>query len=285
MRKLTRTIVICINSFNSSFYCKNALKLAKSVFDDLNYGGLKFLIVCVFGGCDEFRLMEVPRHYFISIPQNLSDHNAFTGVHHFKHKFPDPSTFLFIHDTCTIKPSVFRKRVMTLSRLNIEGWIFAHALGLYNIGVCDLKFACKFAKSFEGIQKIEKCDSIKLEHDRNQGVNINGKILNGLRTFSNYTLNDVSSGNNDIDSCDYHSITSTNFANERKQRHVVFLGKIGVFKFTFSPGSFLLPIWVNEYAPTDSSQFDALTDNVHIRHHEWVRALIPHNTQKILSED
>ena len=68
-------------------------------------------------------------------------------------------------------------------------------------------------------------------------------------------------------------------------RHVVYLAALGVYKFSHTPGSFVLPVWVRPYAPLNSQEYDELTDNPHVKSHDWVRALIPHQSAKLTTED
>ena len=51
-RKLTRHILICVNSFNSSDYVGASLSLVKSMNNELMYGGIKYTILCTYGGAD-----------------------------------------------------------------------------------------------------------------------------------------------------------------------------------------------------------------------------------------
>ena len=84
-----------------------------------------------------------------------------------------------------------------------------------------------------------------------------------------------------------HSIVriKKNIVNETKYSHVVYLGAIGVYKFYFTSTQFLLPIWVNDYAPNTEQEYNNLSNNVHTKSNEWARALIPHNFEKISVED
>lgn len=287
-RKLTRHVIVCINSFNSSKYVKYALDLINQITLELNYGGIKFSILCVFGGCSGYEICTVNNTKYVTIPQNLSDHNVYMGINHCHHvgALPDKATCVMIHDTCMVKQGCFRKMMMKLSRYDLKGWVFGHALGLYNIGACDVQFAIDNSQNWIGINHLEKQTSIKLEHSR-ESIEVQNKKVPGLRSFSNKTLNQGNSagGVKDFNELDYHSIIPMREDGETKTRHVVFIGSLGVYKFTHSPGSFLLPIWVNEYAPKTEDEYSALSSNVHVKQNEWVRALIPYIPTKITCEE
>jgi hypothetical protein len=175
---------------------------------------------------------------------------------------------------------------MKLSRLNLSGWVFGHALGLYNIGVCDVQFAIDNSKNWIGITHLDKASSIRLEHSRGS-IEVQNKQIPGLRRFSNYTLNQANSeeGVTDFNELDFHSIVPMCEGGQTKTKHVVFIGALGIYKFTHAPGSFLLPIWVGPYAPKNEEEFNALSNNVHIQQHEWVRTLISYVPKKIMFED
>lgn len=285
-RKFTRHLIICINSFNASTYVQYALELTKNINMELNYGGIKFSILCVFGGCNKYNVCTIKNTTYLTIPQNLSDHNIYMGINYCNNLptkfFPEKATCVMLHDTCTVKQGCFRKMMMKLSRYDIKGWVFAHALGLYNIGVCDLDFAINHSKKWVGINFLDKETSIKLEHSVDT-IQIQNHVVPGLRKYSNKTLNSCSSNVKDFNELDYHSIIPLHAGT--KPRHVVFLGALGIFKFTHSPGPFLLPIWVNNYAPSSEDEYNELSSNVHVDQHKWVRALIPYSGNKIEIED
>lgn len=285
-RKLTRHLFICINSFNSSRYVNYALDLIQQINLELNYGGIKFSILCVFGGCNDYEVCTTNNNtIYVAIPQNLSDHNVYMGINHCHHlrMLPDQATCVMLHDTCMVKRGCFRKMMMKLSRYDLRGWFFGHALGLYNIGVCDIQFAINNSKNWIGIDYLDKETSIRLEHSR-ESIKVQNKQVPGLRSVSNQTLNLANSENgvNSFDELDYHSIVPMRQDGETKNRHVVFIGSLGVYKFTHSPGSFLLPVWVNEYAPRSEEEYTALSTNVHVKQNEWVRALVPYSPIKIV---
>ena len=191
-----------------------------------------------------------------------------------------------LHDTSTVKQGCFLKMMMKLSRYDLEGWVFGHALGLYNIGACDMKFAIDNSKNWICITHLDKETSIRLEHSRGE-VEVQNKQISGLRRFSNYTLSQANSeeGVKDLNELDFHSIVPMCEHGQTKTKHVVFIGSLGIYKFTHAPGSFLLPIWVGPYAPKSEDEFNALSQNVHVQQNEWVRALIPYKITKICEED
>jgi len=287
MRKLTRHLLICINSFNSSRYVRYALELMNQINLELKYGGVKFSILCVFGGCSDYELCSLDNTTYVSIPHNLSDHNIYAGINycHHVHALPKKATCVMLHDTCMVKPGCFRKMMMKLSRFDLKGFVFGHSLGLYNMGVCDVQFAIDNSKNWIGITHLDKQTSINLEHSRGF-VEVQNKQIPGLRSFSNYTLSQANAeyGVKDFNELDSHCICPFR-EDGMKHKHAVFIGALGIYKFTHAPGSFLLPIWVNEYAPKSEEEFAALSQNPHVQHHEWVRALVPYVPKKITCED
>ena len=287
-RKFTRHLIICINSFNSSRYVRYALELINQINLELGYGGVKFSILCVFGGCSTYKVCSFDKTTYVSIPQNLPDHNIYMGIHycHSLSMLPKRATCVMLHDTSMVKQGCFRKMMMKLSRLDLSGWVFGHPLGLYNIGVCDVQFAIDNSKNWIGITHLDKETSIRLEHSRSF-VEVQNKQIPGLRSFSNYTLSQANSeeGVKDINELDSHSIVPFREDGQTKTKHVVFIGALGIYKFTHAPGSFLLPIWVGPYAPKNEDEFAALSQNVHVQQNEWVRALIPYKATKICEED
>ena len=272
-RKFTRHLLICINSFNSSRYVRHALELIKQINLELGYGGVKYSILCVFGGCSNYEVCSFGHTTFVSIPQNLSDHNIYAGINHcyrnFSSMLPQNATCVILHDTCVVKPGCFRKMMMKISRIDVLGWVFAHSLGLYNIGVCDIKFAIENSKNWMGITHLDKATSITLEHSRGEVELENNKKIRGLRSYSNFTLNQANShkGVTNFDELDFHSIVPFYENGQTKHKHVVFIGALGIYKMTHAPGSFLLPIWVNEYAPKNMNEFNALSKNPHVECH------------------
>lgn len=289
-RRFTRHLLICINSFNSSRYVKHALQLINQIHLELNYGGIKFSILCVFGGCSSYEVCTLNNTTYVSIPQNLSDHNIYMGINHCHHVRALPpkkaTTCVMLHDTSMVKQGCFRKMMMKLSRYNLKGWVFGHALGLYNIGVCDIEFAINNSQNWIGIDHLDKQTSIQLEHSRGS-IEVQNKHIPGLRSFSNKTLNQANSaeGVKDFNELDFHSIVPMYEDGQTKNKHVVFIGALGIYKFTHSPGSFLIPIWVRQYAPTSEEEYATLSQNVHVQQNEWVRALVPYVPTKITCED
>ena len=287
-RKLTRHLLICINSFNSNRYVKSALELIDQINLELNYGGVKFSILCVFGGCSSYEVCTLNNTTYVSIPHNLSDHNVYMGINycHNLSALPKKANCVMLHDTCMVKQRCFRKMMMKLSRYDLKGWVFGHSLGLYNIGVCDLQFAIDNSQNWIDVSHLEKQTSIRLEHSRGT-IEVQNKQIPGLRSFSDKTLNRANSaeGVKDFNELDFHSIVPIREDGQTKTKHVVFIGSLGIYKFTHAPGSFLLPIWVNEYAPKSEDEFTALSQNVHVQQNEWVRALVPYAPIKISVED
>ena len=286
--KFTRHLLICINSFNSSRYVRYALALINQINVELGYGGVKFSILCVFGGCSTYNVCSFDKTTYVSIPQNLSDHNIYMGINycHSLSMLPQKATCVMLHDTSMVKQGCFRKMMMKLSRYDLKGWVFGHALGLYNIGVCDVQFAIDNSKNWIGITHLDKETSIRLEQSRSF-VEVQNKQIPGLRSFSDYTLNQANSkeGVMDFNELDFHSIVPMREDGQTKTKHVVFIGALGIYKLFHSPVSFLLPIWVNECAPKNEEEYAALSQNIHVQQNECFRALVPYVSTKIICED
>lgn len=283
-RKLTRHLLICVNSFNCSEYVSASLNLIQSMNNELCYGGIKYTILCTYGGAEEL-IYNHGNIIYVSHTQNLSDHNSFIGILRARHLLPKSRvTCMFVHDSCTIKPLVFRSKMKKISRLNVEGWVFAHALGLYNIGVCDLNTATKHAKQWTPIQHLDKQVSIALEHTRTT-MTIEGHEIKGLRALSNFTLSGVEPNTDNIDDVDSQSVGA--IMKFGKRRHVVFLSSLGLYKYSHTPSSFLLPIWVGAFSPRSIDDFNRLDSNDLIQQHGlgWARALVPMEPSLITIED
>lgn len=284
VRKLTRHLLICVNSFNSSEYVRASLSLVKSINSELMYGGIKYTILCTYGGASEC-IYNHENVIYVSHKKNLSDHNSFVGILCAQHLLPNNRiTCVFIHDSCTIKSQVFRTKMKKMSRLNIEGWVFAHALGLYNIGVCDLKTAIRHAIQWKPITHIDKQVSIALEHTRNT-ITIEDHEIRGLRALSNLTLSGVDPNTDSIDDVDSQSVGA--IMKFGKRRHVVYLSSLGLFKYSHTPVTFLLPIWVGGFVPHSNNDFNTLGSDPLIKQHglEWARALVPLESNLITVED
>jgi hypothetical protein len=283
-RKLTRHLLICVNSFNLSDYVKASLSLVQSMNAELMYGGIKYTILCTYGGADD-RIYNHGNVIYASHTKNLSDHNSFIGILCAQHVLPNiPITCVFMHDSCTIKSHVFRAKMKRLSRLDINGWAFAHALGLYNIGVCDLNTALTHAMQWKPITHLDKQVSIALEHTRSTMI-VETHEVKGLRALSNFTLSAVDPDTENVDDVDSQSVGA--ILKFGKRRHVVYLSSLGVFKYSHTPVTFLLPIWVGGFAPHSNDDFNALNSDPVIKQHglEWARALVPLPTNLITVED
>lgn len=286
-RKLTRHLLICVNSFNAVPYVQASLDLIRRIHVELSYGGLKYTVLCTYGGGDE-RCHAHANTIFVSLAKNLSDHNSFVGLLRARDAGLLPAatrtTCVFLHDTCAVKPVTFRAKMKHLGRMDVGGWVFAHALGLYNIGVCDLDTALRHAAQWAHISRLDKDVSIALEHTRGV-MTVEGMEVRGLRSLSDHTLCGVASQAESVDDVDSHSIGAIwKFG---KRRHVVYLGALGVFKYSHTPTSFLLPVWVGAFAPRSEVEFDALTDNPVMKQHQlhWARALVPAAVGLLAAED
>ncbi len=273
-----KTLVVAINSFNSTYYVLKALALRKEIEEELTGLSVTILIMVVFGGAQNAYCRLMDNHgFFCAIEENLSDYNVFVAVERFASVLPPAFTLVCLHDTCTIKRGVFGVAMRRLTETEIDGWIFAHSLGLYNLGVCDREFALTHARHFDGIVNIPKNKSIQLEHSRDTVTILaaDGCTRNvpGLRSFSSTCLNGllVADGNVDL-----HSIMPVN--DDHGDRHVVYISSFGVFKHSHTPMTYLLPILASNLCPQTQRDYKRLTrsyENGELSPHEWVRALVP----------
>lgn len=284
-RRLTRHLIICINSFDRKTYAHQALQLVQHVHQELGYGGVRYSIVCGFGGCPADASTRIGKTVYAGITENLSDHNIFVCLHRARAWLPTDTacTCVMLHDTCMLKRGAFRHKMKQLSRLDVRGWVFAHSLGLYNMGACSLAFALDRAAVWDGIDHLTKAESIQLEHTRT-GVVVQGKKnVPGLRQCTNCALSSVAHAGCGADDIDMHSITPVVVMGQTK--HMVYLGGLGVYKLSHTPGSFLLPVWVPPYAPRTEAEYHAQTHDMHISAHAWVRPLVLHAFASLTDED
>lgn len=288
MKRLTRHLVVCINSFNDPFYVGEAQRLVRQIHMELSYGGIKYVVFCAFGGCPEARVesfdLDGKKTIYSCTRKNLSDHNAFPCLKQAERLLPRAATVVFLHDTCSVCPGAFRRQMVKLSRLDVQKWTFAHSLGLYNMGVCPVAEALAIADQWEPVGTLPKAASIALEHSRT-GIEVEGHFVAALRSRSDESLNAVCNTSDGVDGSDMHSITAVQLGSSPKPRHVVYMGSLGVYKFSHTPGPYLLPIWVGPYAPSSREEFDALGKNAHVKANEWVRALLPASWRLITTED
>lgn len=227
-----------INSFNSSKYVRNAQRLS----NDIESKG--FTTIIVYGGASEFACLQLTdKKWVISIKENLSDNNAFSGfeqafsIGHFRENNFRHATYIYVHDTCQISDNLV-ERVNKIP--NVSGWIFAHIYGLYNIGVCDQMFLLTRANDLKGIVHIPKDQSISLE--QGESIHIEGIEIRPLIHYSKRTLTTVITDT--FSNCDFMSLNSFGKSSNSK-RFVTYIGSLGIYKFVGSHVSYFVPIWAS----------------------------------------
>jgi hypothetical protein len=109
--------------------------------------------------------------------------------------------------------------------------------------------------------------------------------VKGLRALSNFTLSGVDPDTEDVDDVDSQSIGA--ILKFGKRRHVAYLSSLGIFKYSHTPVTFLLPIWVGAFAPHSNDDFNALNAHPTIKQFglDWARALVPLHARRITVED
>lgn len=247
------TKVFLINSFNSKKYVTDATKLSEEIEN------LGFRSIIVYGGASQFlpnyahfTLKLSEKRTVISIPENLSDNNAFVGFSrafndgHFTENEYKDALYVYIHDTCKISDH-FVNRINDLPC--VKGWVFAHIYGLYNIGVCDQIFILNRARDFIGIKFIPKDKSIALEQGEkivleqpfiyfsNTTIEIQPLIYYSTRTLSMVI-------NTNMHNCDMMSLNAFMDSSGCK-RYVTFIASLGIYKFVGSHVSYFVPIWAS----------------------------------------
>lgn len=239
--------VILINSFNSAKYATASIDLATQI------NNIGYTTIIVYGGACLFTCSELIRNFWcISIPENLSDNNAFVGFERafkmgfFRENCFREATYILIHDTCKISPN-FQQRLNDLPAVN--GWVFAHSYGLYNIGICDQRFLLTRARDFEQITFLPKDKSIALE----QGVTVNadGVDIPPLLKYSSRTLSKYMEPS--MENCDSMSLNAFG-ASDDSRRYVSYLGSLGIFKFVGSKVTYFIPIWATNAHEVKTNQ-------------------------------
>ena len=231
-------ISVIINSFNEEKFKKCATRLASKIQHICT-------VIIVYGGCNQYNYESNNNLHEIHITQNLSDHNAYVGIKWaVEQNYIDiqHDTFLYLHDTCKISTH-FINKLDNIRKININdyGWIFAQRYGLYNIGICSLKFIMQRAKDFDHIDFLPKTEGIRLE--QGSTINIYDKEIKPLVHYSKYTLAKATSS--DITDLDSYSIGQHNI-HDTFTRSYCYIGSLGIYKYFSHTLPFLIPIFPNE---------------------------------------
>lgn len=247
--------IFLINSFNHSKYVKNAHTLS----EELETFG--FHTITVYGGGSDFLCSQLTNNkWVISIPENLSDNNAFVGFErafaagHFRELCYRNAVYIYVHDTCRISRKNF---VTTINSLPVvPGWVFAHTYGLYNIGICNQDFLLKRAKDFLNVKYIPKDQSIALEQGHK--IQIDSNEINPLVYYSKKTIAKVT--NSDMDKCDFMSLNT--FQEGESKRFVSYIGALSLYKLVGSHISYFVPIWASAaHQVHDQKGYDIMCQN------------------------
>lgn len=257
-------VVIAINSFYTEYYinCLNKLILEiKSILSEKYEFNQDYHIVCGIGGCDKNDLKMEDGILKAYIDKNLSDHNIYLAVQLAFMNNTIPSeyarhTWMMIHDTTWPHSQTFLNRVARIMTRPVPtGWIFAHTLGLYNMGICSLDFILVRAKDWIGVQYLPKINGIYLETGRSTIVD--GIKLIPLRTYSRLTmakLEHTGSIFQDTLETDYISLGCV--CENGRSKHYAFLSSFGMYKFTHVDASFDVPIWRPPFVANSVSEWD-----------------------------
>ena len=252
-------IVIIINTFNTKYYLdlsKTLLEKMKSQLSCIPNLEINYIKVC--GGCDENLLESTENTYIINITENLSDHNGFVGFKRYVTTFNTDNfmnaTYVYLHDTCIISPQ-FCKCIKKLDNFVFHKsaqWVFAHTFGLYNIGVCTFDFIVHRANDFKTITYIPKHLGVNLEQGNK--ITLDNKQIASLLNYSIYTLANMITTNDNIDSMDTYSINGIK-KNENNIKWICYIASLGIYKPFTSEYIFLVPIWCNTNYPQNLKEY------------------------------
>ena len=256
-------VVFAINSFNSEFYLSSIEKLIgeiKTLMSEKYELSKDYYIVCGIGGCEENFIKREESVIKIFIKKNISDHNIYSAVDMAYNNKLIPfdlskHTWMMIHDTTWPHKQTFVDRVTRIMNRPVpSGWIFAHTLGLYNLGICSLDFILTRAKDWLGVDFLPKQEGIYLETGR--GTIVNDIKLMPLRMYSQLTLakiNNYGSILNDPLELDFISLGS-NYENGIS-KHYVFIASFGMYKLTTVDKTFEVPIWRHPFLAKNVSDW------------------------------
>jgi hypothetical protein len=233
--------VICINSFNHTYYVQKGLQLLQNC----SHKKCVLHVIIAFGGCARNAFVSFQNYTVVGVTQNLSDHNIYVACEYLENEgfvFHNAS-YCMIHDTCILSEH-FEQNIASLPTVDNE-WIFAHTYGLYNIGICDYKFILRRAKDFKGITEIPKRDGIRLEQGHE--IVVQGLTLKPLSHYSNKTLTKT------LMNCDVNKLISrgdaffiNGYTRDNIQRYVSYIGSLGIYKLVGTTNSFIIPVWASK---------------------------------------
>lgn len=256
-------VVFAINSFSQEFYLNsldNLIEEIKRLMSEKYEFNTDYHIVCGIGGCKENCLKCEGGIIKIMINKNLSDHNIYSAVEMAYNNKMIPGNFsqhtwMMIHDTTWPHEKTFVERVTRIMQRPLpDGWIFAHTLGLYNLGICSLSFILTRAKDWLGLDNLPKQAGIFLETGR--GTIVDDIRLVPLRMYSQLTLAKIDhTGSilNDPLEMDFISLGSVNENNRSK--HYVFVASFGMYKLTTVEKTFEVPIWRRPFVASSVSDW------------------------------
>ena len=244
-------VVFAINSFNTEKYLSyldNLISKIISLMSTKYTLNKDYHIVCGIGGSKHNNIICDEGVYKLFITKNLSDHNIYTAVDmlhnadQIPHQFHN-HTWIMIHDTTWPHELTFVERITRIMERPIpKNWIFAHTLGLYNLGICSLQFILTRAKDWIGVNVLPKEAGIYIETGRVATVD-NVRIM-PLRMYSQVTLAKIHHEGSLLEDpleMDFMSLGSVSQSGTSK--HYAFIAAFGLYKLTFVDKSFEIPIW------------------------------------------
>ena len=254
-------LIICINSFNSTFYVDKATSLLNDVFARVPDA---MLLVAV-GGCSSDIAIRNGRTLWVNIRQNLSDHNVYPA---FKLSVErkmwegvelETARFVMLHDTCVLGPT-FAMRMHKLESHRKCEWAFAHTYGLYNIGLASYTFMLRRAEDWDGVFQLDKNIGIRLEQGCDQVVQ--EKMVPSLHSYSNMTLAQMSHACDDPDSEIMHDLdhfTINSYESNGERRFVSYIAAFGIYKPFAAKTSFFAPILAHpSHTPSTAAELHEL---------------------------
>jgi hypothetical protein len=265
-------LVFAINSFNEQRYLNDLRILIARIRYLLKDTAIAFRIVCGIGGCSQSDVICEDNVIMASIKKNLSDHNIYPAVElcEAKNFITDDmrtATWILIHDTVWPHDVYFAKAMGQVeARGKPASFIFAHTLGLYNLGIASLEFILTRAKDWMAVDTLSKDVGIFIETGR--AAVVDGVRIEPLRHYTRLTLAHVKYEGKHIDDIPAVDTFSLGCVDEGgRTKHYAYVASLGITKLTHVPGTFEVPIWV---PPLIASSDDEWT-RMHKTLPEWKR--------------
>ena len=261
-------IVFCINTFDSEKYITACDRIIMKIHE-LIKDRFQFLILCGVGGCRLCKCYKNNNTIYSCITENLSDHNIYLAVRQcveddgisplLKREYK----YVMIQDTMWPDETRFSQCIYAIENAQIsDKFVFAHSLGLYNLGVATLDFLLERANEWNDIDILNKTDGILLETGRYVILNTKTgekKQMRPLRHFTKHTLSNIMASTDGdlhnstflVDSISIGSVTDK-WGNNK---HYAYIASLGMYKMTHVPETFEVPIWVPPLVATTEEEW------------------------------